>query len=142
MNFETIINWLENKVNYCLSELSQLSQLSQRLGVDWIVEQGTRGIWTYRKWNSGIAECWGKSEHTVEHYATLNGFYAYYVDIALPFTFAAVPIKTFLPQIGSGFSIPAADMADSTTTVRLYALSNVGGTNTVKATIYVKGRWK
>ena len=23
MNFETIINWLENKVNYCLSELSQ-----------------------------------------------------------------------------------------------------------------------
>ena len=40
MNFETIINWLENKVNYCLSELSQ------RLGVDWIVEQGTSGIWT------------------------------------------------------------------------------------------------
>lgn len=26
---------------------------------DWIVEQGTSGIWTYRKWHSGIAECWG-----------------------------------------------------------------------------------
>lgn len=26
---------------------------------DYIVEQGTSGIWTYRKWNSGIAECWG-----------------------------------------------------------------------------------
>ena len=25
---------------------------------DYIVEQGTDGIWTYRKWNSGIAECW------------------------------------------------------------------------------------
>lgn len=26
---------------------------------DFVVEQGTSGIWTYRKWNSGIAECWG-----------------------------------------------------------------------------------
>lgn len=27
---------------------------------DYVVEQGTDGIWTYRKWNSGIAECWGQ----------------------------------------------------------------------------------
>ena len=26
---------------------------------DYVVEQGTSGIWTYRKWSSGIAECWG-----------------------------------------------------------------------------------
>lgn len=26
---------------------------------DWVVEQGTSGIWTYRKWHSGVAECWG-----------------------------------------------------------------------------------
>lgn len=26
---------------------------------DYIVEQGTSGIWVYRKWASGIAECWG-----------------------------------------------------------------------------------
>lgn len=28
---------------------------------DYIVEEGTSGIWTYRKWASGIAECWGKN---------------------------------------------------------------------------------
>ena len=28
--------------------------------VDHVVEEGTSGIWTYRKWNSGIAECWGE----------------------------------------------------------------------------------
>lgn len=27
--------------------------------MDIVIEQGTSGIWTYRKWNSGIAECWG-----------------------------------------------------------------------------------
>lgn len=26
---------------------------------DYIAEWGTTGIWTYRKWHSGIAECWG-----------------------------------------------------------------------------------
>ena len=26
---------------------------------DYIVEEGTEGIWTYRKWATGIAECWG-----------------------------------------------------------------------------------
>lgn len=27
-------------------------------GVDYIVEEGTSGIWHYRKWNSGTGECW------------------------------------------------------------------------------------
>ena len=36
------------------------------LGIkDYIVEQGTSGIWTYRKYNSGIIECW-----TTTHWAT------------------------------------------------------------------------
>ena len=26
---------------------------------DYIVEEGQSGIWTYRKWASGVAECWG-----------------------------------------------------------------------------------
>ena len=31
--------------------------------IDYIVEQGTSGIWTYRKWNSGLAEYWGKEQN-------------------------------------------------------------------------------
>lgn len=27
-------------------------------GIDYIIEEGTDGDWEYRKWNSGIAECW------------------------------------------------------------------------------------
>lgn len=32
---------------------------------DYIVEQGTSGDWTYRKWVSGIAECWKNTESQV-----------------------------------------------------------------------------
>ena len=31
---------------------------------DYVIEEGTDGIWTYRKWNSGIAECWGTQSFT------------------------------------------------------------------------------
>lgn len=30
---------------------------------DHVVAQGADGMWTYRKWHSGIAECWGKVEN-------------------------------------------------------------------------------
>ena len=29
---------------------------------DYVLEQGTSGIWTYRKWNSGLGEYWGKEQ--------------------------------------------------------------------------------
>lgn len=31
---------------------------------DYVLEQGTSGFWTYRKWKSGIAECWGSTTFT------------------------------------------------------------------------------
>lgn len=36
-----------------------LTRILEALSVDYIIEEGTDGIWTYRKWDSGIAECWG-----------------------------------------------------------------------------------
>lgn len=32
--------------------------------VDFVIAQGTSGNWTYRKWYSGIAECWGTFNFT------------------------------------------------------------------------------
>lgn len=54
-------------------------QYSAAMTADHVVEQGTSGIWTYRKWASGIAECWGYSSkslnisaNTVVSFGTLN----------------------------------------------------------------------
>ena len=33
-------------------------------GADFITEEGTEGIWTYRVWNSGFAEAWGTQAFT------------------------------------------------------------------------------
>ena len=42
-----------------LNDKKLFTKILNALSVDYIVEQGTSGSWTYRKWNSGIAECWG-----------------------------------------------------------------------------------
>lgn len=34
-------------------------QINDGVVRDYVVERGTSGIWTYEKWNSGIARCWG-----------------------------------------------------------------------------------
>lgn len=30
---------------------------------DFVIEHGTSDIWTYRKWNSGVVECWGEKNY-------------------------------------------------------------------------------
>lgn len=52
---------MENNYNLTHSwqQVDDATELAIQTG-DFVVEQGTSGIWTYRKWNSGIAECWGR----------------------------------------------------------------------------------
>lgn len=44
-------------------DLNTKKLLIKNKEIDYIVEQGTSGIWTYRKWNSGLAEYWGKEQN-------------------------------------------------------------------------------
>lgn len=65
---------------------------------DFIVEQGTSGIWTYRKWMSGIAECWTYSQLTFDTASAgssgIEGVKVVSVEVQLPFDFIAYPSST------------------------------------------------
>lgn len=44
---------------------AKLEELLAKLtNVPIIVETGTSGIWTYRKWSDGTSECWGLTSKT------------------------------------------------------------------------------
>lgn len=65
--------------------------------IDYIVQQGTSGIWTYRKWNSGLVEYWGKEQNfTLE-----NGWHR---SPAAPFTIVDVDnaVATVTNWYGNG----------------------------------------
>lgn len=60
--------------------------------VDYIVEQGTDNGWTYRKWNSGIAECWKliSNGSTAMTSAEGSGYYAPKKTYSFPSIFTAI----------------------------------------------------
>lgn len=109
---------------------------------DYIVEQGTSGIWTYRKWASGVAECWGKPSQSVASSGTFLGANAYSTYFALPSgLFVSVDSANANPIIGSNYAIPAY-INTNPTSVGVDALSNESGTTDFSANIFVRGRWK
>lgn len=48
-----------DNLNAIQDELIRLGGVGTSAVADYVVEQGTSGIWTYRKWNSGLSECFG-----------------------------------------------------------------------------------
>ena len=115
---------------------------------DYIIEQGTEGIWTYRKWNSGIAECWGIREITVaakDWVAWGSLYYKHYEQVNYPFTFISTPYEIIQVQMTGGNGMTNAYPNNTaTTTGHVDIVRPTVYTNAVNGWIkyYVKGRWK
>lgn len=124
---------------------SILHNIVKRLGVDYVVETGTSGIWTYRKWKSGIAEIYGNYSGRIAEYAQpMSGLHAYYTTVNFPFTFTAVPLVSYTAGAGDAFAWAGAITSSSITTtyVNCYCVSTIYGTQTVRFHIVAQGRWK
>ena len=120
---------------------------------DYIVDEGTSGIWTYRKWNSGIAECWGRATNTTTlSTAWANNIYTGVLldKLEYPFTFAEIPneVVRLEPTNMSGWIYSengTTTNVNTTTHTGKYMVarpSSSSATTTVKADIFVKGYWK
>jgi hypothetical protein len=113
---------------------------------NYIVEQGTSGVWTYRKWNNGFAECYGY--HTISNTKcdTAWGSLYYSPEIWLPnfpFTFVGSPDVYISWQSDFSAFIDGVGKRSSTSPGRtfLYRPDNTGTLNG-RFAIYAYGRWK
>lgn len=111
---------------------------------DYVVEQGTQGDWTYRKWNSGFAECWRNISVTPGNVNSTNS-----ITMTLPFTFANTNYNvTITPAKASMYVDRWGDSATNgtithTTTGFTMAYNYAYGTAyNVSFNIVVNGRWK
>lgn len=109
---------------------------------DYIVEQGTSGIWTYRKWNSGIAECWTTStlNTTGTFWANVMGGHGFYVNYNFPSgLFSSNPAITGNGRTGTGGGFVFC--SGSRTDVTAYVIGNQDVSN-LTLEIFAKGKWK
>lgn len=117
---------------------------------DRIVEQGQSGEWTYRKYESGIAECWldltNATNVTTEPYSNVHAT-AQFGDRDLPFTFADRP-RFFLSVLASNLwgglqgSNTGDDFKSHTPKIRLFSWSKQTNATGVWYSIYAIGKWK
>lgn len=112
-----------------------LCQILQRLGVisDWVVEQGTSGIWTYRKWNSGIAECWGTKQGSVP-----SGWSNAGIAISYPFTFMNIEAVSVQQQ---NYQIERCYLGSQTMSGATIQTKSDGAL-TLYFRVYIIGLWK
>ena len=110
---------------------------------DFVVEQGTSGIWTYEKMNSGIVKIWGEYEDI----SITNGF------ISIPFPtglFVSVPKVQTTPWYGTNASTRGiklyfvTDGTGDSVNYGVYLRTASGSipTGTYAACVYGIGRWK
>ena len=115
---------------------------------DYIIEQGTSGIWTYRKWKSGVAECWGKRTVTVDITNSWGSLYVSTTNIKETYPtnlFVEAPTdKAALSSNYSGILMPYGSVSTSATaTAERGILKGWSGANQVHViNYYSKGKWK
>lgn len=122
---------------------------------DWVVEFGKTGDWTWRKWRSGLAECWASIGHTL----TLNTRWAepiYYnsggaVKDNLPSgLFHSVECCTYaVSSVSSSGAdcwpcVASGSPLSTTQTCGIYLLriNSSTASRTFSVSWHVKGRWK
>ncbi len=114
---------------------------------DFVVAKGTSGIWTYRKWHSGTAECWGKYSFTA---AVNNAWGILYESPVIslpsfPFTFSEIPHISVVPDNSSysffverGYS---GAWATTSSPGKICAVRpSSAGSSTFKVSIYAIGK--
>lgn len=115
---------------------------------DYIVQQGTSGIWTYRKWSSGVAECWGTQTVTNATFAAWGSAYSYDVPtVAFPSgLFTALAYESAQAKCTGYNTISSINANGGTTStasgITLLRMTAAAENQTITAYRYAIGRWK
>lgn len=134
-----------------------INSIRANQAADYIVATGTSGKWTYRKWASGIGECWATLGFASLDVSTAWGsiYYATWMNSEVnkngrkyPFDFVEEPTVTASPGRGSNDYWLATDTANNTGTPLTHApafciaRASAGNVESPQVAYYVVGKWK
>lgn len=111
---------------------------------DYVITQGITGDWTYRKWNSGVYECWRQVTGTITYSSTWNNFKVFHGSADWPSgAFKANPTVFYNCYIGNGYAIACRGGLSTTTNFKWSALGTDSDPNVgFVVYVYAIGRWK
>lgn len=114
-----------------------------------LYEQSTSGIWTYRKWLDGTAECWGNYTYTITSWSSWGSLYYSqpFATTSYPaglFTAAPTEVATLTSKSSDGFVSVRSNTGSNTATRSYFLARPTNGTNNQDGTlsVYAIGRWQ
>lgn len=133
-----------------------LPQLEKRIAeleeerADYVVEQGTNGNFTYRKWYSGIAELWGTTDTatynlTSQYGGTYYGTYSLYIPTGIFASITSISINRANGGNGTVWVSPYSEYSSIVSNGAIGCYISNGTTwsgASLAFSIQVKGRWK
>ena len=124
---------------------SNLGINASNLGIDdYIVERGTSGDWKYRKWNSGIAECFGYISLGSISVSAAGNLYRGTASVSLPAIFNDIPSNVHITNGDPLVHIISINgRATDANTVSAYVWKATrSAVDSVQASFHVIGTWK
>ena len=124
----------------CFPQHEKSLEVNGGLVEDFVTEQGTSGIWKYRKFASGKVECWGTASSSSLSWTAVSSFYYSNAwDVAYPFPIYNANCQGNLISAGSNLGwVGNANTEVSNSAVRLY-IFRISNSGTVKVGLHVIG---
>ena len=132
-------------INMLNQNFDNIDNAIGELKTDYIIAQGVKDRWTYRKYASGIMECWGNNNHnkisTVQQYGNL--FYAGLFNVNLPFAFTTIHniTATVFANNNGLYGASVRSFTMSALNYWIYSAKKEEQVD-VYAQLHVLGRWK
>ena len=130
-------------------KISLKKVLKNLMNSNHVVEEGTSGIWTYRKWSDGTAECWGKTAAKTYSCTNQSGN-GYYTSESQTFPSGLFQTTTvgFANRLQGTGSTPSNTLITinvnnlTTTYINYWVQSTVSGSQSLAISLYIIGTWK
>ena len=117
--------------------------------VDYVVSSGIDGIWTYQKWKSGIAKCWGTLSVSTSIQNAFDGIELYHDNkmksTSYPFTFKEIPTETVTLQSPGAITWLASKSKNTKQASGVYVIISPDKQTTnadYNISLQVEGTWK
>lgn len=118
------------------------------LKADYVLSSGVEKInnveWTYRRWNSGVMECWGNTENFNATYSSWGDSAYFNKEYVFPYQFAKAPVvNATVMSVGHLAWVSYHDITTKAVTIYVSTLTgHVGTTYKVRLSMNIKGTWK
>ena len=128
------------------SNMETLDKEITDLKTDYVIAYGTQNGWTYRRWDSGLMECYARikvsfNTNIVWHNVWRSEVGLYQQTYPVPFISTPVLVRSFDSDKGTSWALASSGATKSTTGGTMFANANKVS-EAGYLSFFAQGRWK